>query len=170
MSEHTKEPWVVNMDSTCSGAWPEIGTYDPSDGFQDIGRMGTSHVFDHENYDPHEHAATYQEAPHLFKLTYDGEEMIAKARRIVACVNACAGISIENLENNVPVKDLAHRYNAVIKQRDDLLAALKDLRIRYETLFGLYAKHAYQESNPQPDLDLALATSSEAIAAVENQP
>ena len=47
------------------------------------------------------------------------------ARRIVACVNACAGISTENLEDNLPVQELARRYNKALKQRDELLAALE---------------------------------------------
>lgn len=47
------------------------------------------------------------------------------ARRAIACVNACAGISTENLEENLPVKELARRYNAVIKQRDELLAVIE---------------------------------------------
>ena len=49
----------------------------------------------------------------------------ANARRITACVNACAGISTENLEDNVPIKELARRYNETLKQRDELLAALE---------------------------------------------
>lgn len=51
----------------------------------------------------------------------------ANARRIVACVNACAGVSTENLEDNAPVLELALRYNAVIKQRDDLLALMIEI-------------------------------------------
>ena len=47
------------------------------------------------------------------------------SRRIVACVNACEGISTENLEYNLPVKELAQQYNKVIRQRDELLAALE---------------------------------------------
>ena len=54
------------------------------------------------------------------------EDAKANARRIVACVNACAGISTENLEDNIPVKELALRYNETIRQRDELLAALND--------------------------------------------
>ena len=49
----------------------------------------------------------------------------ANARRIVACVNSCAGISTKNLEDNIPIRELARRYNAIIKQRDDLMAALE---------------------------------------------
>lgn len=52
------------------------------------------------------------------------QDALANARRIVACVNACAGISTENLEDNIPVKELARRYNETIRQRDELLAAV----------------------------------------------
>ncbi|OZA27567.1 MAG: hypothetical protein B7X93_08820 [Hydrogenophilales bacterium 17-61-9] len=54
-------------------------------------------------------------------------EQKANARRIVACVNACAGISAENLEDNLPVKELALRYNAVLQQRDETLALLQEI-------------------------------------------
>lgn len=56
----------------------------------------------------------------------------ANARRIVACVNACAGASIESLEE---VALHAHPHSAVIavrciyaeRERDELLAALKQI-------------------------------------------
>lgn len=54
-------------------------------------------------------------------------EQAANARRLVACWNACEGISTENLEDNLPVKYLATHYNAVLAQRDRLLAALEEL-------------------------------------------
>ena len=54
----------------------------------------------------------------------------ANARRIVACVNACEGISTDELEEIAstggmlgPREDVAR----IAKQRDELLAALKDL-------------------------------------------
>jgi len=49
------------------------------------------------------------------------------ARRLVACWNACEGISTEQLEA-APYKDSAAfmAYLKVEAQRDDLLAALKD--------------------------------------------
>ena len=46
------------------------------------------------------------------------------SRRLAACWNACEGISTENLEDNKPIIELANDYNAVLKQRDELLAAL----------------------------------------------
>lgn len=52
------------------------------------------------------------------------DELEANSRRIVACVNACEGISTENLEDNKPIIELANDYNAVLKQRDMLLDVL----------------------------------------------
>lgn len=52
--------------------------------------------------------------------------------RARAAWNACEGISTENLEHNLPVLELAKRYNAAIRQRDDLLAALKDAKAALE--------------------------------------
>ena len=49
------------------------------------------------------------------------------ARRVVACLNACEGISTENLEDNLPVLELADRYNVALKQRDELLKIAKDV-------------------------------------------
>lgn len=51
----------------------------------------------------------------------------ANARRIVACVNACEGISTENLEYGLPVKELVQQCNEAIWQRDELLAALEEI-------------------------------------------
>lgn len=57
-----------------------------------------------------------------------GKEQKANARRIVACVNACAGISTENLETNLPVKELARRYNVAAQHREVLLKALDQFK------------------------------------------
>lgn len=48
----------------------------------------------------------------------------ANARRIVACVNACAGLSTQCLEET---GGGVEHYIAVIKQRDELLAALEHI-------------------------------------------
>jgi hypothetical protein len=53
-----------------------------------------------------------------------GQEL-ENARRLVACWNACSGISTENLEDNIPILELANRYNDSIKQRNELLEALR---------------------------------------------
>lgn len=63
------------------------------------------------------------------------------ARRVVACLNACAGISTENLEDNLPVKELADRYNAVLKQRDELLAALEAVQAVANKSSGIAGWH-----------------------------
>ena len=49
----------------------------------------------------------------------------ANARRIVACVNACAGISTELLE--CPGGNVAKVAGRLMKQRDELLAALTEI-------------------------------------------
>jgi hypothetical protein len=47
----------------------------------------------------------------------------------------------------------------------DLLEALKDLKVRYEALFNIYAARAYCPSNDSSsDLDLALIMCNRAIA------
>ena len=58
---------------------------------------------------------------------YRDAEAEASSRRVVACLNACAGISTENLEDNKPIIELANDYNAVLKQRDMLLDVLKQI-------------------------------------------
>lgn len=50
------------------------------------------------------------------------------ARRIVACVNSFAGISTENIETNLPVKELARRYNVAAQHREVLLKALEQFK------------------------------------------
>ncbi len=47
----------------------------------------------------------------------------ANARRLVACWNACEGISTENLKTTFPWKSLAELYNNTINQRDIGLGA-----------------------------------------------
>ena len=60
-------------------------------------------------------------------FNYDEETAAANARRIVACVNACAGISDDDLA------DLTlHDLGAVRKQRHELLAVLQEALPRME--------------------------------------
>ena len=64
------------------------------------------------------------------------------ARRIVACVNACAGMETEHLENQSMLGEtLLDRFNLLkseagklTKQRDELLAALHDAATSLETI------------------------------------
>lgn len=55
-------------------------------------------------------------------------EARANARRLVACWNACEGLSTENLETNVPIKQGLDGLNQLLRsaeqQRDELLAAI----------------------------------------------
>lgn len=46
----------------------------------------------------------------------------ANARRLVACWNACDGLSAENLENNNPIKDGLRGLNAQLRAARALLA------------------------------------------------
>lgn len=78
-------------------------------------------------------------------LSRDDSENEANARRIVACVNACAGISTENLEDNLPVKELARRYNNALKQRDKLLEEL-EAAAKYHASHECYAEAKRVES------------------------
>ena len=70
----------------------------------------------------------------------------ANARRIVACVNACEGISTENLEDNRPVKWAIQQYNNVVKQRDELLKALMLAE-------SVYRQNCVNEGEPSSVLD-----------------
>lgn len=54
----------------------------------------------------------------------DREVTIANAHRIVACVNACAGIPTETLE--CPGGNIAKVAGSLLKQRNKLLAALEE--------------------------------------------
>lgn len=54
----------------------------------------------------------------------------ANARRIVACVNACAEIDTEVLEKHAGQQGLMiYLMSDLVKQRDELLAALKEARL-----------------------------------------
>ena len=59
--------------------------------------------------------------------SFDGpqnDEQFSNVRRIVACVNACAGISQQYLEE-LNGETIAERQLTLIKQRDELLACLE---------------------------------------------
>lgn len=59
--------------------------------------------------------------------SYGLNVMLANADRIVACVNACEGLSTENLTDNLPIKDLVEKYNAAMKQNSEMLTALRQI-------------------------------------------
>lgn len=101
---HTKEPWAISRDQRQGYEWNNhiVSASDPN---QAICFMT------HDN-------------------TPDNEEGEANARRIVACVNACAGCATESLEL-APVGFFNSSYghpkylDELKKQRDELLAALE---------------------------------------------
>lgn len=76
------------------------------------------------------------------------EESVANARRLVAAWNACDGISTDNLENNLPVKELAHRYNAAIRERDSLRAVNAELLEALEILAAYPLEDFAMEKKP----------------------
>lgn len=67
-------------------------------------------------------------------------------RRIVACVNFCAGISTENLEGNEKLLWLAEQYNAVKSQREALQAVIGELLDR-----GLFFSSAIESGDDDID-------------------
>ena len=56
----------------------------------------------------------------------------ANARRIVACVNACEGVSTKHLENNLPIRELVTRYNEALRE----IEALKNGRTELVNALG----------------------------------
>ncbi len=91
------------------------------------------------------------------------EDAKANASRIVACVNACAGISTENLEDNIPVKELARRYNETIRQRAQLLATLDVLIMKSLEVAD------YHHSQRYTRLDGAILSAINCIASVKGR-
>ena len=69
---------------------------------------------------------SYKEASfHICEIgSEDDDSVIPDARRIVACVNACAGLPTEQLESS-PSDGVLNGVAGLIAQRDELLAALE---------------------------------------------
>lgn len=104
---HTKEPWVIDGDERHpdgSGAFISAYFSQP-----DGGRIGKT----------------------FFNCGIDEEMCRANARRIVACVNACAGIETPTLEG-LSLRKMADDYRSAMRQRNELLAALKATRVTLE--------------------------------------
>lgn len=83
----------------------------------------------HQQGDANDHVLLTSGSQWVIAFRTNGEFMPAKEaaiiRHLLASVNACAGISTESLEDNIPVKELATRYNRSLQQRDDLLASIE---------------------------------------------
>ena len=99
----------------------------------------------------------------------DGDYSPSNARRLVACWNACIGISTENLEDNIPILELAKSYNDPIKQRNELLEALKEVtEILDEVLgFGTEPSHGNIAAKARAAIAKATKTTSNAAQPVE---
>lgn len=93
------------------------------------------------------------------------------ARRIVACVNFCAGVSTENLETNEPLLWLAEQYNTVKDQRDDLLEALDQYQSVFDQIFAHFYSNGVFNCWGKPfdctSLNDAHSNASKAIARVK---
>lgn len=106
MSEHTKEPWAY-------GSYHRLLVVPVIDGMTD------KHAF----------IADLGETEIPWDKTSDSRERYANARRIVACVNACAGIETELIEI---VSDNDKTFSGIIaaleQERDSLAEQVKVLR------------------------------------------
>lgn len=105
MSEHTKEPWSIQNVEIGAAVTNDLCIMAPSPSFREIAQIARCYQGDRVK-----------------------EMELANARRIVACVNACAGIPTDALECDTPtfIAMLQERH-ALRTHRDELLAALKQL-------------------------------------------
>lgn len=99
----------------------------------------------------------------------NGPNPEADARRIVACVNACEGLSTALLENTVKILDMTLKDRLSIHQkeqeiltaqRDELLTAIKHLRFSFIVSTG----------DKSPFAKEALAPANKIIAKLEGDP
>lgn len=112
MIGHTKEPWHVEINEAEDANFCD--------------RWPTIHSVDSEIIGTE-------------GLFTDIETDKANARRIVACINACAGLSTEMLESaalNPPVKSAFNGYITMKEKRDDLLVIVKELRDTFTNIYS----------------------------------
>ena len=62
---------------------------------------------------------------HVTHFGHSVDTVIANARRLAACWNACNGVSTEHLEDDA-VRKLIQDRDLLLAQRDELLEALQD--------------------------------------------
>ena len=107
MIKHTKEPWFHHAAS---------GSQHCAGGYINASESRSDHAI-----------------AHICGSGFKCGEYQANARRIVACVNACAGLPTEQLESS-PIGGVLNGVAGLIAHRDDLLAALEgllaDMRLR----------------------------------------
>jgi hypothetical protein len=102
---HTKEPWFLH-------------------------REGFSTVYVEARID----GGLVQEVAACGPANEGAEQQEANARRIVACVNACAGIPTSDLEDQTFIGVSPIQAGELLHQRDKLLAALKEASEEYKRL------------------------------------
>ena len=104
-NKHTPEPWAIYPDDRPNMHW-------------------NNHIVSEANTNI---AISF--------MAHDGTELNergeANARRLVACVNACAGLETEMLEalvmDGTTLQNIMRRGLICLEQRDDLLKALEDI-------------------------------------------
>lgn len=131
MSKHTPEPWVLF----------EVGD-------------GRPYLCPASDSDKTSVLTVIEEDGVMFAAVYKE----ADARRIVACVNACAGLETETLENITMLGEtlldrfeLRNRQEAELtSKRDDLLAALHDAATSLETIqLRSFGEDSFLDSKPE---------------------
>lgn len=110
-------------------------------------------------------------------IARDGKPVLSisleDAERIVSCVNACAGLTTENLESFAGPLILASsvsqwlRYCDLKEQRADLLEALKAFMSLDETFTTACRKHIEEDANEGGMMAKAVLLARDAIARVE---
>lgn len=125
MSEHTKEPWPF-------GATPISSKDEALALFKQSldARHGDLVGFFYEIFT--------EDGKRIAFLV--GPSASANARRIVACVNACAGIPTDDLElcPSGGLLHLAAHSNRLVEQRDELLAALIDAKVSTDLCLNVF--------------------------------
>lgn len=94
----------------------------------------------------------------IFNLQLRGNTL-NDARRLAACWNACDGISTEHLERH-GLPDFAQKISDLVAQRDELLAALKD--VRGDLFMQIEGKHGAKAASEYPSIVRAKAAIAKA--------
>lgn len=102
---HTKEPWKVDLRSGCCAIYPENKAQESNGCHSDHDR----------NICFSSKGSTYVDDPHGSHWDMD-EQVQVDFKRIVACVNACAGITNEALEKGI-VLDSVKLHEAILDQQ-----------------------------------------------------
>lgn len=122
-------------------------------------------------------AGTDRDGEHSCSIFSDGKQILGDgiecsevdARRIVACVNACAGISTKTLELGQLLRNpVGRRLHNLEHQCDQLLAALKRADSYYgitASLAGNGCEHGFKPAAACPNHDCEAAALQRAIAA-----